>query len=182
MKLQKIDSVTDNWTELCSTAEANYKYQPHLTPRLDAHEGDFTEQNILEIVLWKVNRYPHVTDELLEQVNLLRRERTEESGQRLLEMLLKDEYRGFDLPMASTLLRFACPELFQIIDQRVYRFIMPEEHKLKIPYNWEAKVNLYFRYLKRLKEECALRGIPFEKSDRILYQMDKDLNKNTPIH
>ena len=37
------------------------------------------------------------------------------------------ERKGFDFPMASTVLRFAVPDRLQIIDQRVYRFITEEE-------------------------------------------------------
>jgi len=83
--------------------------------------------------------------------------------------------------MASTVLRFALPGQFQIIDQRVYRFITPDHDRLKIPHNIDKKVELYFDYLSRLKSICEEFEIPFNKSDRILYQADKIENKNTPL-
>jgi thermostable 8-oxoguanine DNA glycosylase len=88
--------------------------------------------------------------------------------------------KGFDLPMASTVLRFACPCELQILDKRVYRLIMPD-NELKIPYAKEKKVEMYFDYIDKLKNISELCNIPFEKSDRIFYQLDKDLNSEIPI-
>jgi thermostable 8-oxoguanine DNA glycosylase len=82
--------------------------------------------------------------------------------------------------MASTVLRFACPTELQIIDKRVYRLIMPE-NELRIPFNNERKVTLYFEYIEKLKEISRDCNIPFEKSDRIFYQLDKNLNSEIPI-
>ena len=83
--------------------------------------------------------------------------------------------------MASTVLRFACPEHLQIIDQRVYRFITQDD-KLKLPFNVDKKIDLYFEYLKTLKTVCEKYGIDFKESDRILYQLDKIYNKDIPIY
>ena len=88
--------------------------------------------------------------------------------------------KGFDLPMASTVLRFACPGELQIIDKRVFRFIMPV-NELKIPFSKEKKVQLYFEYIEKLKVIARDCNIPFDKSDRIFYQLDKDLNSETII-
>ena len=46
-----------NLKNACEEAMKCYKYQEELTKRLDSHEGDFTEMTMLEIVLWKTNRY-----------------------------------------------------------------------------------------------------------------------------
>jgi hypothetical protein len=86
--------------------------------------------------------------------------------------------------MASTFLRFRNPRLFQIIDQRVYRLLTGTELSLPI-YNSEKNkkkiCEIYFDYLKTLKTKCNELEIPFEKSDRILYNADKRINKNIKL-
>lgn len=164
-----------NLKEACEEAMTSYKYQEELTRRLDSHKGDFTEMTMLEIVLWKTNRYPKLAEGVIEDINNLRREYTEEKARNLMRKLLSDESRGFDLPMASTVLRFAVPDHLQIIDQRVYRFITDSEY-LKIPYNVEKKIELYFDYIKILKEKCKESGIEFRISDRAFYQLDREIN------
>src|SRR5687767_11885720 len=121
-KLYDSELLSDLLAEIVKARE-EYKYQPKLTKRLDAFEGDFTETTLLEIVLWKVNRYPQIDHDLLTAINDLRKEYTEEKARGLLRTLLSKKHKGFDLPMATTILRFACPNHLQIIDQRVYRFI-----------------------------------------------------------
>ena len=176
-ELRKIEDLTDNLIGSLAKAESEYKFQKELTKKLDSHKEDFTEMTLLEIVLWKTNRYPSVGTEIIEKINFLRKNYSEDGARSLLGELLT--LRGFDLPMASTVLRFACPNELQIIDQRVYRLILPGS--LKIPYNKEAKIKLYFEYLIRLREVCNKHQIPFEKSDRILYQLDKIKNKGVLI-
>lgn len=179
--MKKLQTLFEDLSAEIEKAEKTYKYQDQLTKKLDAHTGDFTEHTILEIVLWKVNRYPSVTAEIINEINELKNNYSEDKGRKLLRRLLEKDVKGFDLPMASTLLRFAVADKFQIIDQRVYRFIMPETDKFIMPYNIEAKVELYFDYLKKLRIACDKYNIPFSMSDRILYQMDKNLNVNFPI-
>ena len=157
-------------------AEKEYNYQPQLTVKLDNHSDDFSEMTLLEIALWKTNRYPTITQNLLDHINDLRKNFTVEKARSLLRELL--DLKGFDLPMASTVLRFAVPDKLQIIDQRVYRFITPDENCLKIPYNIEQKIVLYFNYIERLQNICNEYNISFSKADRILYQLDKNLNKD----
>jgi len=171
-KLQDISDLTEAFT----TADKEYRYQPHLTQKLDSHSGDFSETTLLEIALWKTNRYPTITEDLLDDINDLRKSFSEQKARNLLRKLLSKEMKGFDLPMASTVLRFAVPDQFQIIDQRVYRFITDKDC-LDIPYNIEKKIELYFNYIKELKIICQEHNIPFSKADRILYQLDKIHNK-----
>ena len=167
--------------EEIAKARNGYKYQPELTKKLDAYNGDFTETTLLEIVLWKVNRYPTLTLALTDAINDLRKEYTEEKARALLKTMLSKECKGFDLPMASTVLRFACPDHLQIIDQRVYRFITGDD-KLKLPFNSDKKIDLYFEYIRTLKAACENYGVDFKESDRIFYQLDKMHNKEIPIH
>ena len=135
---------------------------------------------LLEIVLWKVNRYPEIDDSIISDINDLRKTYTKEKAINVLRSLLNK--RGFDLPMASTVLRFACPNELQIIDQRVYRFIYPDKNKLALPFNKEEKIRLYFNYIDKLKEICNQYGIAFNEADRLLYQLDKVHNRDKPIH
>ena len=179
--MKKIQGSSSDWITKLKAAEQEYKFQPKLTHDLDNHIGDFTDITILEIVLWKTNRYPTITKDLLADINDLRNNYSEDKAKKLLRKLLQKESKGFDLPMASTVLRFACPEELQIIDQRVYRFINPDKDSLKIPYNIEEKIVLYFKYVQDLKDICNNYDIPFQKEDRILYQLDKKENKNIPI-
>lgn len=172
-KLQDLSDLTSAFAK----ADEDYKYQPKLTEKLDKHSGDFSEQTLLEIALWKTNRYPTITQDLLDDINDLRKNYSEEKARKLLRKLLEKEMKGFDLPMASTVLRFAVPEHLQIIDQRVYRFITQEDC-LKIPYNIQEKIKLYFNYIEQLKSICQEKNIPFFKADRILYQLDKIHNKD----
>lgn len=176
LQMKKLEDIS-NLKEAIIQAEKDYKYQPELTDKLNNHSGDFTDQTLLEIVLWKTNRYPKVKRDILDDINDLRRNYSEEKARNLLRRLLAKETKGFDLPMASTVLRFAVPKHLQIIDQRAYRLITPGKDSLKIPYKIGAKIDLYFDYIDRLKSECAKYGIPFSKADKILYQIDKKENK-----
>ncbi len=177
--MKKITNLGPNLVQLIEEAKVNYKFQPTLTKKLDALNGDFTEINLLEIILWKTNRYPEFTNETIQQINSLRNDFEIEKAKILLRNLLNQ--KGFDLPMASTVLRFACPEKFQIIDQRVYRFIYDNEDEFKIPHNIDKKIEIYFNYIEKLNDVCNTFKIPFDMADRILYQLDKDLNSDFPI-
>lgn len=168
-----------DYKTLSTQALKRYKFQPELTLKLD-HMKDFTELTLLEIILWKTNRYPEFDIQLLSELKALKINCDRSIAESLLRKLLG--LRGFDLPMASTVLRFIRPDEFQIIDQRVYRFITPDVDVLKLPYNIDKKVLFYFDYLERLKLVCSTYGVPFEVSDRIFYQADKDYNLSIPIH
>ena len=175
--MKKLQDLSD-LTEAYITADKEYRYQPHLTKKLDRHSGDFSETTLLEIALWKTNRYPTITQDLLDNINDLRKSYSEQKARNLLRILL--DLKGFDLPMASTVLRFAVPDQLQIIDQRVYRFITDKDC-LKIPYNVDQKVELYFEYIEQLKNICISYNIPFSRADRILYQLDKIHNKDISL-
>lgn len=162
-----------------------FDYCENLTPKLDSYQDDF-DQNILnEIVLWKVNRYAFFDEETLSLLNTI--EKTDQSFdkntvERVLFKLLQT--KGVRLPMASTILRFKNPSLFQIIDQRVYRVIFGEEYKTTASTSKSSiqkQIDLYFEYLKVLKEKCTEFHIPFHLSDRILFMADKDVNKTVKI-
>lgn len=82
--------------------------------------------------------------------------------------------------MASTILRFKNPNIYQIIDQRVYRFIYGIEMP-KYFSSIEKQIDFYIEYLQKLKQVCIEKGIDFNLSDRIIYELDKLHNKEIKI-
>lgn len=159
-----------------------YKYQKDLTEKLDTLDTDF-DQNILnEVVLWKVNRYAQFDDNTLLELNKIKKTDKNLDIDLTKSLLLKLlDTTGVRLAMASTILRFKNPNIYQIIDQRVYRFIYPDKDLTKLTTNKEIQVEVYLQYLIDLKKICEDYNIPFELSDRILYSLDKDLNKEHKI-
>ncbi|MHA7608447.1 hypothetical protein ACV0BM_006280 [Elizabethkingia meningoseptica] len=174
-EIKSIDYL-DNLQELLNELP-EFDYQKELTQKLDAKTDDFTYETILEIVLWKTNRFPKVNNNLILKINELRKNYTEQLSDEILIELL--DSKGFDLPMASTFLRFIKPEYFQIIDQRVYRLLYGK--LLNIPFSKPEKIVLYKNYLNDLKKICSNYQIPFSKSDRILYLLDKHPKVNKDI-
>ncbi|WP_286398876.1 hypothetical protein [Myroides odoratimimus] len=87
---------------------------------------------------------------------------------------------GIQLAMASTILRFKNPHVYQILDQRVFRFIygisLQEELRRE-----KDQVKVYLDYLVKLKEVCNELSIVFEDSDRVLYELDKKYNKHIKL-
>lgn len=161
----------------------NYNYNIDITRDLDDIDGDFTQDIINKIVLWKVNRYPRITEDIIRKLNNIKNDtEIKEKHKRLLSDLLG--CTGVQLPIASTFMRFRNPSLFQIIDQRVYRLL--NGHELSLPlYNSEKNRQVictaYFEYLRNLRDKCKDLSIPFEQADRILYNADKRLNKDVKL-
>lgn len=159
----------------------DYKFQPELTSILDNIDNDFDQSIINQIVLWKVNRYSQLHEStllLLNQINkhdlILNADLTEEILRNLLST------KGIQLAMASTILRFKNPNIYQIIDQRVYRLIygkiMPKYFS-----SIDVQIELYLEYLEKLREVCNHKQIDFILADRILYDLDKKYNKDEKI-
>jgi len=193
MPITKLDQQpSEAVVQKIADALKTYNYGGDLTPQLDQlfeSTEPLTDEDVFRVVLWKLNRYPILSPELLQEMNDLRGDPTEEGGRALLLRLLKKPGKngrtGFDLPMASTMLRFLAPKNFQIIDQRVYRLVTPGKDRLVLTgMKPEDKVNLYFGYLKLLREMADAYGIEFQLADRIFYEYDrrKDVNGNIPIH
>lgn len=161
-----------------------YNYQPELTKQLDNLESIDREQ-FYRIVLWKVDRFPSVSDEILSEINKLKALKPgnhRDSGAcDTLDRLLR--CKGIQLPMASTIFRFVNPAVFQIIDIRAYKALYGEKTRLyrskpvtaseKSLHKWvKESIEVYFKYLDRLREiNCD--EIPFDDADRILYQFHK---------
>ena len=152
-----------------------YNFQSKLTEKLDKVESEFNQELINEIVLWKTNRYSELNNETLNLINKID-PKSEFIDSTLTGEILKHLLgtKGIRLPMASTILRFRNPVIYQIIDQRVYRMIYGIELKLKT--NLNDNIIQYLDYLTELRNVCNLYQIPFSKSDRILYEYDKITN------
>lgn len=162
-----------------------FSYQKNLTPKLDELKGDFTQDIINYIVLWKVNRYAQLTDEALEILNRISFNDTiidTDKTRKILKSLLS--INGIQLPMASTILRFKNKNIYQIIDQRVYRMIYEGKElntELKSNSPIESKIDLYLNYLDDLRNFCELYDIEFSDSDRVIYLVDKIHNKDKKL-
>jgi thermostable 8-oxoguanine DNA glycosylase len=161
----------------------NFNYQTDLTARLDQQTTAFDQNIINEIVLWKVNRYANIDTNTLQLVNSIDSNATTidtDNTKKILQELLNT--KGIKLPMASTILRFKNKNIYQIIDQRVYRIIYKDK-KLKLTQylndtNMAMQIELYLQYLKDLADVCKKINIPFDKSDRILFIADRRINKD----
>ena len=163
-----------------------FKYQESLTKKLDSLAEDFNQDKLNEIVLWKVNRYAEFDEGIIELINSIdknERELNIAKTKEILKGLLKTN--GVQLAMASTILRYRNPNVYQIIDQRVYRVIYPNQvldlNTYPSEKNLNFQIDLYIKYLYDLNLICSDLKIPFDKSDRILFMADKRINKNEKL-
>ena len=114
-----------------------------------------------EIILWKVNRYAKFNEETINLLNKISRN-DENLNQNLTGDILLNllKQKGVRLAMASTILRFKNPKVYQIIDQRVYRFIYGKELEYSET-NLNLQIVIYIDYLEKLKEVCEKYQIKF---------------------
>ena len=88
------------------------------------------------------------------------------------------------LPMASTILKFKNREIFQIVDQRVYRILYGKPLKISSSLS-ETKINetimIYYNYLDKLSNVSKALKVKFEDSDRVLYMLDRRVNSSIKI-
>ena len=155
-----------------------YKYQPKLTEELDrlAAGDDFDQSLVNKIVLWKVNRYAPLSPETLQLLNAVKalKPGQHKEGREALAALLGEQ--GVDLPMASTLLRFRNPNVFQIIDRHAYRAVYGASYPLYPTSDPSRKILVYFDYLDQLVPLSKTEGVAFRDLDRALYMLDKEHN------
>ena len=161
-------------------------YQHDLTQKLDADKSDFNQNRLNEIVLWKVNRYAKFEVELITALNSINPDDEKidlEKTKHILRLLLNT--KGVQLAMASTILRFRNPKIYQIIDQRVFRIIYPGKELKTTKYQneklIEKQIQLYLTYLQDLREACLMLNIDFNKADRILFMADRRVNEKIPL-
>ena len=137
----KADEYQDDLNRFLS----DYNYQPELTEKLDCLGDSSINQEILnEIVLWKINRYVSVSKSLLESIDRVKnlKQGEHKKASLLIELLLKA--RGVDLAMASTILRFRNPAVFQIIDRHAYRAVTGTKLVLYTSTSADKKISVYF--------------------------------------
>ena len=155
----------------------HYKYLPALTKKLDdLQDNKFDQALINEIVLWKVNRYVEISGFIasaLDNVKVLKNGQHRIAEQLLFKLL---QINGIDLPMASTLLRFRNPDVFQIIDRHAHRAIFGTNYSLYSSSNINKKIETYFEYIDKLIEICQSKNLEFKTIDRLLYVFDKKIN------
>ena len=154
----------------------DYSYQDELTAALDCRKEDFSQRDINEIVLWKLNRYVAIPQDVLNSLNAAKEWEPSEhrKAASLLETLI--DTHGCDLPMASTFLRYRNPNVFQIIDRHAYRAVYGTKYPLYTASAVSRKVDVYFKYLDAVRSLCDEKGIEFRHADRILYMFDKKNN------
>jgi hypothetical protein len=154
-----------------------YAYQRSLTPRLDdIGEIEFTQGLVNEIVLWKVNRFVCIDAQGLRQIEATKHLNPGEHRRAKSVLGLLLDILGVDLPMASTLLRFRNPAVFQIIDRHAYRALYGTAYPLHATTARNRKIATYFTYLDDLRSLCHSKGLLFETVDRVLYVFDKETN------
>lgn len=162
--------------------DLKFEYQESLTNKLDLNLIDFDQNTLNEIVLWKVNRYAEFDSKLISLINSINSTDFEidiDKTKLILRSLLNTN--GVQLAMASTILRFRNPSIYQIIDQRVFRIIYKNKELKLNTYlsekNLNFQIELYLQYLTDLKKVCTDLNIPFDNSDRILFMADRRINK-----
>ncbi|MBL1242835.1 MAG: hypothetical protein COA39_000290 [Sulfurimonas sp.] len=175
-----IDKYSEVWGSNPKQLMEEYNYNLDLTNKLDnLNVDDFSRESFYEIILWKLNRFPIIEDTLLDELKTLSSLKNEEHeiSKEILKKLLSCS--GIRLPMASTILRFINPNVFQIIDDRVFRILFAESKMPTKPAKVTEKYlnnscDIYFKYIDKLVEICD-DDLPFFDADRIIYFLDKKL-------
>jgi thermostable 8-oxoguanine DNA glycosylase len=127
-----------------------------------------------EIVLWKLNSFVLLDHRLLRQIEDLKRLKNGEHRQAKPELTALLDIHGVDLAMASTILRFRNPAVFQIIDRHAYRAVYGSDYPLHPTSAAAKKIAAYFNYVDELQNLCDRKKLTFETVDRVLYEFDKD--------
>ena len=168
----------DEWKGEWQPFLDGYKVYPGLTRKLDSPSLAFDQGVVNEIVLWKLGRFAELPESILRDLNGLRAlgPGQHQKGAAVLGRLL--EVNGVRLPMASTFLRFANPEVFQIFDRHIWRAL----YGTTCPALSKKAADcspLYLRFIDDLWALCGRIGINFRESDRILFEFDK--KENPPL-
>ena len=192
MKIKTIDDLSesdksDYKKEVIKYKKEGFDYQKELTVKLDKTKSQFNQELLNEIVLWKVNRYTLFNSTLINEINTISSWKVlnKEKTRKILTSLLKT--KGVQLAMASTILRFRNPNIFQIIDQRAYRVITGDPLKLSQIKETSRgttinkQIDVYIEYLEEIREKCKKLDVDFDDADRVLYIIDKNINKSVKI-
>ena len=150
--------------------------------KLKDKKGDVKITDIYKIVLWKTNRFPVISEDVLASLSGIKHFKTDDidteewknTTTNLIDKLLdKKRVRGVDLPMASTIFRFINPQAYQIIDARAYNAIYGQN----MPKSKKNVAKIYIDYMKDLLEKFkngydGKKIEKFEEMDRFLYLYD----------
>lgn len=153
---------------------------PWLTPRIDAlRHRMFGLAEVHQIALWKLNRYVDPPSCALGGINMTRRLKPGEHqrARSIIELLLNA--RGIGLPMASTILRFRNPDVFQIIDRHAYYALYGQQ--LELPARVDQMISMYFTYLGDLHRLAKTKNIDFASMDRTLYVLRKRTKRPSAV-
>lgn len=126
-----------------------------------------------------MNRRPQVEDAMIDSIytliifNTPMEAANSELSKQVLRKLLSA--KGMRLPMTSTVLHFYYPDVYPIIDQRAYRELYGEEFP-KYTNKTDNIIELYMGYMKDcfIYQQSNCPQIPFNKIDKVLYQLDKE--------
>lgn len=150
------------------------KYRTALMKRLDSLDlagrpENWTREALYEIVLWELNRYPEIDEELFRDLARAAEIPPGEHrrGKDLLLRLLN--CRNVGLTMATAILRFVNPETFQTLNARNGFVVLGQDPPSNQP---EDIPEYYFHYLDELRKLTG-NGFDFRFADRLLYQVDK---------
>jgi hypothetical protein len=195
MKIRTIDELSilsvleksEYEKEVLNYKTKGFDYQKKLTKKLDKTKSQFNQELLNEIVLWKVNRYALFNSTLINEINTISSWKVlnKEKTRKILTSLLKT--KGVQLAMASTILRFRNPNIFQIIDQRAYRVIeggplkLSQINETSRDKTIDKQIEIYLDYLVNIKKACKKLDIDFDDADRVLYIIDKNINKSVKI-
>lgn len=157
------------------------KYQTDLMKKIDGleikkHPKNWTREALYEIVLWELNRFPEIGDELFHELKKLAdvAPGKHRQGKDIFCKLLNCKNVG--LTMATAIMRFVNPDTFQTLNARNGYVVNGKEapaepNKLNQKYLDEIS-EYYFEYLDKLHELTG-NGFDFRIADRMLYQIDK---------
>lgn len=178
-----IEKYSKIWNDNPISLMSEYNYlldETDVLDRLCLNTEEFNREKLYEIMLWKLNRLPVIDDNLIKKMRTVStftsKNHRSEANEIVKDLLI---VKGMALPMVSTILRFLNPSVFQIIDDRAFRVVFSGD-KIK---KYQAKpqkmtemylentIEIYFKYLDKLHSICSDK-LPFDKLDRILYQLD----------
>ena len=160
------------WTEMLK--RYNYEDPSAIYDRV-SRKGLYATQEDYDIidmiVLWKINRCVKIHSETTEYINAVAKQietpmelsQNKDVADCINELL---QSHGVRLPIASAILHFYQPKAFPIIDERSYRQVFNKELKPN------AGVDIYLEYVKACMSLCNQYVIPFERIDKVLYQLD----------